>query len=374
MSISFSPIPDSVTRIFQIEDPITAMEPLGQGHINETYRVDTVRAGRTRSYVLQRINSRVFPEPELLIQNWLRVTRHLQERYSLGPDLPVRRCSIPPVPTRTGAPYTTDSGGQYWRCMPFIEETYVLQKAEEPRHAYEAASAFGQFQRDMADYPGPPLDPVLPGFHDIRKRYQLFEAALAADSQNRSRLIQPEISFLQRRRSEYQTIESNRETGQLPLRICHNDAKINNVLLDRRSGKGVAVIDLDTVMMGTPLYDFGDLGRSLLSDSTEDDTDLSAVRVRLDYFQAMTEGFYSSWGGELDPAETALLAAAPGTITLTLALRFLTDYLSGDLYFKTSYAGQNLDRTRNQIDLVRSLEKNRGEMEAIVAEIFGPAS
>ncbi len=360
---------------FYIYGEFVQAKPMGPGNINHTFLLTMDQGGNHVRYVLQCLNDQVFCRPDKLMENYVRVTQYLYDKYRAQEVQDISRRCIQLIHTRPDChqaqrPCFVDADGHYWRCYSLIERAFSLEKVTRVQHARAAAAAFARFQRDLSDLPGT-LHPTIPRFHDLRLRYEQLEEAVARDSGGRVGSSSAEISFYRRRCEAYCILESLLEGGQLPCRVCHNDTKISNILLDEHSGEGIAVIDLDTVMPGTLLYDFGDLGRSSLSNSTEDETDLSRICARMEYFEAMVEGFFSEWGDLLHDEEVALLAFAPKVMTLIIGLRFLTDYLNNDIYFKTHSAEHNLDRTRAHMALVTSMEQQDAEMRGIVARVTG---
>ena len=346
---------------------------IGPGNINQTFLLTMDQAGNHVRYVLQRINTQVFRKPGELMDNYVRITEHLYRKYKARNEPDISRRCIQLIHTRRDCEpqgtYWIDEQGDYWRCYPMIERVLSLEKVTHKQHAHAAAAAFARFQKDLCDLEGE-LHPSIPRFHDILLRYSQLEEAIASDSAQRKASCLKEIEFYQQRKAPYSVIEEQRAKGELPTRACHNDTKISNILIDEHSGKGIAVIDLDTVMPGSVLYDFGDLGRTSLSNSTEDETDTTRIFARMEYFEAMVRGFLEEWQGSLSEIEVQQLAMAPRFMTLIIGMRFLTDYLSGDVYYQTHSAQHNLDRTRSQMALVRSMESQEPEMQQIVAKVI----
>jgi hypothetical protein len=303
------------------------------------------------------------------MRNISRVCRHLNARLANDglPDASRRALSI--VRTRSGDDWFVDDAKNYWRCFLFIEGASAREIIESTEQAFQVAATFGNFTKLLADISGERLEEVIPDFHNTRKRYQNFQRSLAADIRNRARGAKAEIAFLQAREKECSTIVEAIERGEIPERVTHNDTKLNNILVDDATNRGLCVIDLDTSMPGSALYDFGDMVRTATSPTLEDETNLSLVVARPEYFEALARGFLSSLGDTLNKSEKALLPFSGKLITLEVGMRFLTDYLDGDVYFKTAREGHNLDRCRNQFALVASIEKQLDSMSRVVDSI-----
>ncbi|HSN10820.1 MAG TPA: aminoglycoside phosphotransferase family protein [Propionibacteriaceae bacterium] len=337
----------------------------GGGHINDTYLVTGVR-GR---YILQRINDTVFPRPRELMDNVARVTRHVRARLVGEGAHDVDRRVLTLVSTPSGSDWHVDASGQVWRVFLFIAGATSHEVITEPGQAYKAARAFGEFQHRLADYEGPRLYETIPRFHDTVKRYDDFAAVVAADPRGRAGEVREEIDWLLGQRELAGAMLSLQAEGVLPERITHNDTKLSNVLLDDTTGEAVCVLDLDTVMPGLSLYDFADLCRSGATTVAEDDPDASKLDVDVPMFQALAEGYLSGAGSALLPAERELLVLAGEVMTLEQAYRFLGDHLAGDTYYQTSRPGQNLDRARTQIALVKALQRHESSLNAYVASL-----
>ena len=331
----------------------------GHGHINDTY---AVACDSGCMYILQRVNSNIFTKPWELMENVDAVTRFLSERT----DDP-RGC-LRLVPTHEGKPFFVDDEGGHWRVFPFIRDSICLQKAESPEDFRQSAVAFGQFQRLLADFPAAQLHESIANFHNTVDRYRQFHEALSADCMGRAASCQAEIDFFLAREAEAGAIVDRLADGRLPLRVTHNDTKLNNVMLDFDSRLPLCVIDLDTIMPGSALYDFGDSIRFGAATAAEDEQDLSKVSMSLELFRIYTEGFLSACGESLTATEIEMLPMGSKMMTLECGLRFLTDYLKGDTYFKTSREGQNLDRARTQLTLVSDMEAKWEQMAQIVKE------
>lgn len=342
----------------------TAAEPVftmryGNGHINTTYLV--VAADATE-YILQKINGTVFQNPVALMENIQAVTEHLAKKVSSSRE----RLTL--VPAKDGRLWHRDEDGAYWRMYEFVRDSLCLEKIERPEDFRESGAAFGNFQRQMADFPAQQLHETIPDFHNTPNRYRLLKQAIAADCCKRAGNVQQEIEFFLAREDYAQTLERMKQTGALPVRVTHNDTKLNNVLLDRETRRAVCVIDLDTVMPGLSLYDFGDSVRFGASTGAEDQRDLTQIQFSLPLFRAFTEGFLSSCGSSLTQAELAHLRDGAKMMTLECGARFLTDYLQGDTYFHTSRPDQNLDRCRTQQKLVSDMETSWEKMQEIIED------
>ncbi len=340
----------------------------GKGHINDTFCVYTqTEEGDCVRYILQRMSAAAFHRPDRLMQNIVGVTDYLRREIAQsGGD--TARETMTVLRTRAGETFFTDSAGGAWRVYPFIEQTRCLQTAETPRLFYASAKAFGRFQRMLKDYPADTLFETIEKFHDTEDRLAKFEAARAADAMGRAKDCAPEIAFVKEHAADCGVALAALRAGKLPLRVTHNDTKLNNVLIDTATGEGVCVIDLDTVMPGLSINDFGDSIRFGANHSAEDERDLSKVNFDLSLFEIYTKGFLEGAAGTLTDAEKAYLPWGAKLMTLECGIRFLTDYLQGDTYFHVQREGQNLDRCRTQFKLVRDMEAAWDEMRAIVAK------
>ncbi|HSD30366.1 MAG TPA: aminoglycoside phosphotransferase family protein [Gemmatimonadales bacterium] len=358
----------SIAERFALEGEIVSVAPLAGGHINDSYRVDVQAGGASRAYLLQALNRRVFPRPDLVMENVARVTRHLASRLEAAGVTDPERQALSLVPTRRGAEWHTEADGTCWRVFRFITGTVVLDRARDPQDAGSAGRAFGRFLLLLADYDGPPLHETIPGFHDTAARIALLDVVAQADPCRRAGAARREIAAVMAHRPLADVLPPLIASGEVPRRIVHNDAKISNVLLDERTGEALCVIDLDTVMPGSALWDFGDMIRSMTSPSAEDEEDLTRVGVRMPMFAALARGYLEAAGTLLVPRERELLGFAGRLITLEQAVRFLTDYLEGDRYYRIERAGHNLTRCRTQLALLQSLTDHAAELDAIVAE------
>lgn len=352
-----------MTTQFLVRGQFRSGIPYGTGHINDTFAIECEDQGGRVRYILQRINRYVFHDVDGLMENISRVTTHLARRTT-GPD-PSRR-TLTLVPTRSGAPYHRDRAGDCWRCYLFIEGARTYDVIERPDQAREAARAFGEFQKALIDLPGGRLRETIPHFHDTRWRFAALCRAIAADEYGRVGAARAEIALAMERESMADVLLGLQQDGELPERVTHNDTKLNNVMLDDLTGEGVCVIDLDTVMPGLALYDFGDMVRTATNSVAEDATDLSRVESRLEIFAALADGYLSAAEGFLTESECRHLVFAGRVMTFEVGIRFLSDFLSGDVYFKTKRASHNLERARNQFALLQSMEARAADMEAHV--------
>lgn len=340
---------------------ILSIAPYGGGHINDTYLV--VCTGG--EYVLQRINGFVFPHPDEIMENMRGVTRFIAEKLAAQGRDPARG-TLTVLQTKDGADFYVDSSGQCWRATLNIRGATAFESAVSPEMLEKSGAAFGAFQRMLADYPAETLHETIPHFHDTPARFhQLMEAA-ALDKAGRAQTVAAELAFVRAREADCAVLTNLLEKGALPLRVTHNDTKMSNVLIDDRTGEAICVIDLDTVMPGLTAFDFGDSIRAGASTAAEDETDLAKVHFSLGLFKAYTAGFLREAGGALTETEIRTLPVGAKLMTLETGMRFLADYLNGDVYYKTGYPQHNLDRARNQFRLVEEMEAQWDGMAAVV--------
>jgi aminoglycoside phosphotransferase (APT) family kinase protein len=341
-------------------------EEIDSGHINSTYRASYRQAdGSEQRYIFQAINQNVFKDPHAVMMNVERVTHHINDKVLRSKhDLGGQTLNL--FPARVGGVWVEDEKGTVWRCYNHIEGCVTYDIVENARQAYQAAHAFGAFQDLVSDLDASLIAETIPDFHNTRKRYDRLMTVIASDPCGRVASVKDECDFIREREPLVDVLLDLAEAGKIPLRVTHNDTKINNVMIDAKTDEAVCVIDLDTVMPGLVLYDFGDLIRTATSPAAEDETDLSKVGMQMEMFQALVEGYLDAAGSFLNETEARHLAFSGRLITLEVAIRFLTDYLEGDIYFKTHRPGQNLDRCRNQIQLVREIERQEAEMNAFV--------
>ena len=346
--------------------PTGEAERYGAGHINDTFAVWA--ADHSRRWILQRINTDTFTDPAGLMENVTGVTSYLRREILARGGDPDRE-TLNVVPTREGKPYYTDCEGGAWRAYLFVEGTVCLQKVENERDFYTAAETFGNFQNQLAGYPAATLHETIARFHDTPNRYANFEKALAADVMGRAREIGPEIAFIRAREADCHVLMDQLAAGVLPLRVTHNDTKLNNVLIDQATGKGICVIDLDTVMPGLSAYDFGDSIRFGANDCAEDEPDQSKVHFSLHLYEVFARGYLAAAGSAMTEAERRSLPWGAKLMTLECGIRFLTDYLEGDHYFKISRPAQNLDRARTQFTLVEGMEREFDAMTQLALKL-----
>ncbi len=353
---------------FDFGAPVVGALRYGQGHINDTFVVHTQPEDcRCRRFILQRMSAAAFKRPDELMENIIGVTEYLgQEIEKHGGDRDREAMRV--LRPRSGEPFFTDGGGGVWRVYPFVEHTICCQSAESAELFAASGRAFGRFQRLLGDYPAETLHETIPNFHNTEDRLAKFKAALAADSLGRAKDCGPEIQFVLDREADCSVALNAMREGKLPLRVTHNDTKLNNVLMDEETREGVCIIDLDTVMPGLVIYDFGDSIRFGANHSAEDEKDLSKVNLDVDLFSVYTAAFLEGAGGSLTNEEIEYLPWGAKLMTLECGIRFLTDYLDGDHYFHISREAQNLDRSRTQFKLVSDMEAHWAELEAIVRQ------
>ena len=330
----------------------------GHGHINKTYLVVTESSKR---YILQKINHHVFKNVPRMMDNVIAVTEHLHKKAT---D-PNRVLHL--IPTVTGDMYLQHSDGSFWRLYDFIENSVCLDAAETPNDFYESAVAFGRFQEMLSSFPADTLHEIIPNFHNTIDRYRKFHNSISADSVGRCAGVREELKFYLDREQLGGTLQRMLDNGEIPLRVTHNDTKLNNVLFDKNTRKGRCVIDLDTVMPGLSVYDFGDSIRFGAATAAEDEQDLSKMKMDLHLFQVYTQGFLDA-APSLTAQEVKMLPMGALIMTLECGLRFLTDYIDGDLYFRVAYPEHNLVRSRTQMALVADMQAKWEEMNRIVTE------
>jgi len=356
---------------FAISGDFLYGEELCNGHINTTYRACyRTEDGTEERYILQRINDQVFKDPAQVMRNVEKVTRHItwkimrRRRDAAGQILTL-------YPARGGRSYIylPEEGG-VWRCYNNIEGTHTYDVVENTRQAYQAGYAFGSFQELISDMNPTDIKESIPNFHNTPKRYEALLASVAADVKGRVAECAEELALLEKWSPQFGRLVEMQAKGELPTRITHNDTKIGNVMLDEESDNAVCVIDLDTVMPGLALYDFGDMVRTATCVASEDEEDLSKVSMQMPFFESLAEGYLDAAHGFLTPQEVALLPFAGWLITAEIGMRFLTDYLDGDIYFRTDRENHNLARARNQFALAKSIESNLPRMEKHVHRLM----
>jgi len=353
---------------FNIDGSVKNAGPFGSGHIHDTFRVETVEKEKD-DYILQRLNNRVFKNIPELQENIERVTGHLYHKLESVPGADLKRECLNLIPARNGKSWIEDEEGGFWRMFIYIPNHRSYDIVDTPEKAFEGGKAIGRFQALLSDLPGKPLFETIPYFHNIEKRLEGFISALKSDRAGRVRSSSEEIDFILKRSEEMKIILKLGNEGMIPLRITHNDTKFNNILLDEKD-KALCIIDLDTVMPGYVHYDFGDAIRTAANTAAEDEKDLSKVRMDIRLFKAYSEGYLSETRDTLNDVEKEYLAFGPRLITYTMAVRFLTDYLDGDNYYKIHHEHHNLERAKAQLKLVRSMEEQYSAMQDIIRELY----
>lgn len=359
---------EGLGKAFGIYGDFLGGSPYGSGHINATYAVSYLQAGTPVRYIFQKINTLIFQEPEKLMENISRVTTHQRRVLEKKGQASSRRC-LQALQGPDGGAYCKEGEGAYWRAYLFIEKAQTYDVILSDAQAFAAAKAFGDFQGCMASYAGPRLHESIPNFHHTPLRFRRLREAIASDPQKRASGCQEEIAGVLAAELKLGQLVELAGSGELPERITHNDTKLNNVMLDDESGEGICVIDLDTVMPGLVAYDFGDMVRTATMPVREDETDLSKVRMQWGRFEALARGYLSSASAFLTKEERRCLAFSGWLMTFEVGIRFLTDYLEGDHYFKIQRPLHNLERCRTQFALAKDIERQRGAMESLIASI-----
>lgn len=352
----------SVSRHFHIYGELLHAEPCKVGHINETYTATYDQGGVPVRYIHQRINHEVFKDPAGVMDNLQRVTAHLRDKMAERGVRDMTRRALTLIPAQDGRSFYRSPDGEYWRTFVFIERVRTYESVESAEQAYEAGKAFGEFQHLLVDLPGARLHDTIPHFHNSRKRFEAMQKAVREDRVNRASTAKVEIEWVLAHENLCDTILRAMASKRIPERITHNDTKFNNVMLDMATGKAMCVVDLDTVMPGCALYDFGDMVRTTTSPTLEDELDLTKVQMRMPMFKALCRGYLEA-ATFLNKHERALIAFAGKLITFTIGLRFLTDFLNGDTYFRVHRPNHNLDRARTQFRLVESIERQEEAMQ-----------
>ncbi len=358
----------AIINSFDITGEKVSFTAITDGHINSTYKVTVENGEEIKKYLLQKINTFVFKNPDELMQNIVCVTEFLREKIRKNGGDETRE-TLTFIKTRDKKNYYRAENGDCWRCYVFVDDAYALNSIDSPEIFYEAGRTFGCFQSLLSDYPIETLYDTIPDFHNTEKRYENLENAIKNDRAGRVKKVEKEIEFIRKRKDDTHLFTDLIKKNELPVRVTHNDTKLNNVLFDKKTGKGICVIDLDTVMPGLSLYDFGDCIRYGASTAKEDEHDLSLVSIDLKLFEAYARGYLETAGSSLTEKEKELLAVSSKILTLELAIRFLEDYLNGDEYFKTDYPDHNLFRTKAQLKLVEDMESKMPQMEEIIRKI-----
>lgn len=354
---------------FAIRGDVTSITQINKGYINRTYRVETLSdAGHVHKYTLQRINTNVFPDVDALMDNFKLTTNHLQGKLRL-PGFNVRGSVQTLRPTKDGRAYLRDDSG-CWRMLTYFDDVYSLDIPERPDTFYQAGRAFGSFLKEMSDVDVRDVKEVIPNFHNTMSRYLNLEKSIEKDPKDRVKDVQKEIAFVRERADKYGMISEALESGKIPTRICHNDCNLNNILFDNETHLPVAIIDLDTVMPSSPLYDYGDSMRIGTNTAKDDEKDLSKVSCDLKLYEQYARGYLEACGDVLTQEELELLPYASLIITSEDGIRFLMDHIDGDTYYTIYYPGQNLDRSRTQLKLVEDMEKKLPEIKNILRKIY----
>ncbi len=357
-----------IINAFPSYGEVIGYKPITAGHINDTYIVEyKPENGKNVRYLLQRINTNVFRKPVELMKNVMGITAHLREKIEAYGGDPTRE-TLTVFPANDGKNYFMAEDGGCWRMYNFVEDTFSINELTNAEDFKNAAISFGNFQKLLADYPIDTLYETIPNFHNTPSRFNDFKEALSKNLSGRKEQATPEIDFVFARENDYGIVVDMLEKGELPLRVTHNDTKLNNILFDNTTKKGLCVVDLDTVMPGSSLYDFGDSIRFGANTASEDERDLSKVSLNLDYFKAYVEGYLESAGKSLTENEIDYLPFSAKLLTLECGIRFLGDFINGDVYFKTEYPEHNLVRARTQFKLVEDIEAKFDKMKAIVEE------
>jgi aminoglycoside phosphotransferase (APT) family kinase protein len=355
-----------ISKQFQIYGEILHAETFKIGHINETYSATYDQGGMRVRYIHQKINKGVFKNPPAVMKNVMRVTTHIRRKLESQNARDITRRSLVVIPTRDGRTHYRNSDGEFWRTFVFVEGVQTFEAVQSPEQAFQAGRAFGEFQSLLVDLPGERLHETIPNFHNTRKRFTALQQALQHDHYNRVKDARREIEFALKREPIVDIILDAMAKRKIPERITHNDTKFNNVMLDTLTGEAKCVVDLDTVMPGCALYDFGDMVRTATSPTLEDERDLSKVKMHMPTFKKLAQGYLSTAGSFLTHAEKAHLAFSGKLITFEIGIRFLTDFLSGDTYFRIHRPDHNLDRCRTQFKLVESIEHQEAAMQKFV--------
>jgi Ser/Thr protein kinase RdoA (MazF antagonist) len=356
----------AIVSRFAISGELAEVAPLGAGHINDSYRVRT--HGAAPDYVLQRINHAIFKDVDALQNNILRVTEHIRRKLELRGETDIDRKVLALVRTNDGALYHREADGSYWRIFVFIANSKSLDEVS-PELAFLAGQSFGEFQAMLADLPAPPLAETIPNFHNIEVRLEAFRIAVRSNKAGRLAKTQHVVDEIEKRAADMCKVEQLHRDGKLPKRINHCDTKVNNMLFDASSSAVLCVVDLDTVMPGFVVSDFGDFMRTGANHGAEDDKNLDNIYFRMDIFEAYTRGYLSTAKSFLTPLEVELLPFGAKLLTYMQTVRFFTDYLDGDTYYKIHHPEHNWQRTLAQLKLLQSMEERYDEMLAFVARL-----
>ena len=371
-----------IFKQFAIYGDLLSFDSFGKGHINNTYLSTWNQGGTAVRYTHQRINKHVFKNPAEVIENIRHITEHIAAKLAVDTDIrgsadnrfPIEgtisasRRVLTLVPTKDGRFFYVDRDGEYWRTYLFIEKASTFEQMDSPALAYKVGAAVGVFQQQLSDYSGQPLYETIPDFHNMHSRYAQLDRAVTLNAAGRLETVREELAFLEENRSRGMILSDGLANGALKRGITHNDTKLNNILFDDTTGEAICLIDLDTVMPGTVLFDTGDLIRTAANTACEDEQDLSKVHFDCNIFKALIGGYLSTAGGCLTAYEKSLIAESGRTLTQIMAVRFLTDYLNGDIYYKITRPTHNLDRARTQITLIKSMDSQWEQLQRIVAD------
>lgn len=361
---------EEIIKKFEIKGDEFVCQPYGSGHINDTFLVRSPSPA-TPDFLLQRINHQVFTNVEALMSNMWQVTNHIKQKIRLPENKNDVFDTVTLIPARDGKLYYKDKEGSYWRVQTFVPNSISYDVVSSGEQAFQAGKAFGKFQASLYDLPGEKLYETIPDFHNMESRLEKFFKAIEVDSADRKPLVEHEIKFVLERQQEMLDMYGHVKNGDFPLRITHNDTKFNNVLLDKESQEAVCVIDLDTVMPGVVLFDFGDAVRSIVNTAAEDEKHLEKIAVNLDFYETFARGYLEEAAPFLTDMEINYLAFSGRYMTFIMGLRFLTDYLVGDVYYKVQSKEHNLQRARAQFQLVSCMEKAFPAMESIISRLAG---
>ncbi len=355
----------TIARNFQLYGQFVDGQPYGSGHINDTFAITLSQGGTPVRYVLQRINHNVFKQPEVVQANIEKVTAHLLRRLREDGCADVSRRTLTLIPTLEGHSFYRDDEGNTWRIYIFIEGAQTYDQIESADQAYKAAKSFGEFVNQLSDMPER-LEETIPDFHNTPARFEVLRQAIAEDAHNRAADVKEEIAYALSQEPIVGELIDAQEKGLIPERVTHNDTKLNNVMLDDETGEGICVIDLDTVMPGLSLYDFGDMVRTAARPTSEDEQDLGKVVADISMYEALARGYVETLGSVMTPEEKRQLPFSAQLITFEIGIRFLTDYLQGDVYFKTHRDGHNIDRCRTQFKMAQEFDRNMDAMRRFV--------
>jgi Ser/Thr protein kinase RdoA (MazF antagonist) len=356
-----------IAKHFVLDGAVMKIEPFGNGHINDTYRV-TTKESEVPDYILQRKNHQVFKDIPGMMENIIRVTDHIRKKLVEQDVRDIEKRVIQHIKTNNGDYLYKDKEGNFWTVFLLIKGSHSVENIENPDHAFLAGKGFGRFQKQLKDLPGKPLNETIIDFHNIEFRYRNFRNSLTVNYQNRKELCKKEIDFVLEKEEEMHTLIKAERNGEIPSRITHNDTKINNILFDN-FGQILCVIDLDTVMPGLVHFDFGDAIRTAANTAEEDEPELDKITINLQIFEAFAKGFLEETKSFLTQKEIDLIPHSAKFMTFIMGLRFLTDYLDGDVYYKIEHSEHNIQRCRAQFKLVKEIGKNEEEMKSIIAKL-----